>query len=146
MAGVAALGTAGKYVVAAFTILEFFSGSCITLLVIWQQLVGLLPDTGESPPHSTFLVVLAFRVMREVPGVAVILGSSPFQAAVFISFVCVLPVLFVPSFKNLSWLNLLGCLSTVVVTLTMLASVALDPRRAKMPVQVPVCHCGRTML
>ena len=45
-------------------------------------------------------------------------------------------MIFIPSFKKLSWLNLVGCLSTVLVTLTMILSVGIDAERTKMPVQV----------
>ena len=44
--------------------------------------------------------------------------------------------MFIPSFKKLSWLSLLGCISTVVVTVTVIAAVAMDPLRKKMPQQV----------
>ena len=48
LAGIKVLGQPGKYVVASFTILEFFCGSCITLLVIWRELVELLPNQGKT--------------------------------------------------------------------------------------------------
>ena len=44
--------------------------------------------------------------------------------------------MFIPSFKKLSWLSLLGCISTVVVTVTVVAAVAMDPMREEMPQQV----------
>ena len=50
--------------------------------------------------------------------------------------VATLPLMFIPSFKRLSWLSLLGCISTVVVTVTVIAAVAMDPLREKMPQQV----------
>ena len=46
--------------------------------------------------------------------------------------------MFIPSFKKLSWLSLLGCISTVVVTVTVVAAVAMDPMREKMPQQVNI--------
>lgn len=46
------------------------------------------------------------------------------------------PLMFIPSFKRLSWLSLLGCISTVVVTVTVVAAVAMDPLRKDMPQQV----------
>lgn len=75
---------------------------------------------------------------KHAPLPADIGGISPFRFAVFVSFLALLPVLFVPSFRKLSWLNLIGCLSTVLVTLTMAFSVAYDPDRTKMPLQVPL--------
>jgi hypothetical protein len=44
--------------------------------------------------------------------------------------------MFIPSFKKLSWLSMLGCISTVLVTITVLAAVAMDPFREHLPLQV----------
>lgn len=46
------------------------------------------------------------------------------------------PMILIPSFKRLSWLNLVGCLSTVLVTLVLLLSVLMDADRSRMPLQV----------
>ena len=46
------------------------------------------------------------------------------------------PMILIPSFKRLSWLNLVGCLSTVLVTLVLLLSVLMDMDRSRMPLQV----------
>ena len=46
------------------------------------------------------------------------------------------PMILIPSFKRLSWLNLVGCLSTVLVTLVLLLSVLMDVDRSRMPLQV----------
>ena len=58
------------------------------------------------------------------------------------------PLMFIPSFKKLSWLSLLGCISTVVVTVTVVAAVAMDPLRKEMPQQVrcPFLHLSCTYL
>ena len=48
-AGVAVMGPKGKYVVAAFAIFEFFGGSCLTLMVLWRQVITILPSTGVLP-------------------------------------------------------------------------------------------------
>ena len=45
-------------------------------------------------------------------------------------------MLFIQSFKRLSWLNMIGFISTMVVTATMIVLVALDPFRKHMPTQV----------
>ena len=78
-------------------------------------------------------------------GVAEVAGLSPFAFSVVVGTVATLPLMFIPSFKRLSWLSLLGCISTVVVTVTVIAAVAMDPLRKKMPQQVsppPLHHCA----
>lgn len=37
----------GKFVVAGFTVLEFFGSSCIMLVVLWQEFVAILPNHSE---------------------------------------------------------------------------------------------------
>ncbi len=64
-----------------------------------------------------------------------VLGLSPFYVAVVAASVATLPLMFIPSFKRLSWLSLMGCISTLLVTLTVLAAAGLDPHRTHMPVQ-----------
>ncbi len=71
-------------------------------------------------------------------GAADIAGLSPFAFSVIAGIVATFPLMFIPSFKKLSWLSLLGCISTVVVTVTVVAAVAMDPMREKMPQQVHV--------
>lgn len=66
-----------------------------------------------------------------------ILGLSPFHFAALVSTVATAPLMFILSFKKLSWLSLLGCMSTVLVTVTVLLAVGLDPLRTHMPKQVP---------
>lgn len=61
---------------------------------------------------------------------------SPFHFAVAVSMVCMVPMIFMPSFKRLSWLNLVGCVSTVLVTVTMVFVLSIDADRSRMPVQV----------
>lgn len=61
---------------------------------------------------------------------------SPFHFAVAVSMVCMIPMIFIPSFKRLSWLNLVGCISTVLVTVTMVLVVSIDAERKRMPLQV----------
>ena len=68
-----------------------------------------------------------------------LLGLDPFHLAVLTITIAVLPLLFIPSFKGLSWLSLIGCCSTVVVVVTVAAVVALDPLRKHMPQQVSKC-------
>lgn len=78
-------------------------------------------------------------------GVAEVAGLSPFVFSVVVGTVATLPLMFIPSFKRLSWLSLLGCISTVVVTVTVIAAVAMDPLREKMPQQVSppaLWHCS----
>ena len=78
-------------------------------------------------------------------GVAEVAGLSPFAFSVVVGTVATLPLMFIPSFKRLSWLSLLGCISTVVVTVTVIAAVAMDPLREKMPQQVSppaLWHCA----
>ena len=69
-------------------------------------------------------------------GVADIAGLSPFAFSVIVGIVATFPLMFIPSFKKLSWLSLLGCISTVVVTVAVVAVVVMDPIREKMPQQV----------
>ncbi|CAL5228951.1 g12183 [Coccomyxa viridis] len=116
MQGVQALGPVGRYVVGFFALSEFYGGSCIVLVVIWRELQGVLPrDTN-------------------------IAGLSPFAFSVIAGIVATFPLMFIPSFKKLSWLSLLGCISTVVVTVTVVAAVAMDPMREKMPQQPAPRH------
>lgn len=63
-------------------------------------------------------------------------GISSFHAAVGGTSLLILPMLFIQSFKRLSWLSMVGFISTMVVTATMLMLVALDPLRKHMPSQV----------
>lgn len=46
-AGTRTLGACGKFVVAGFTVLEFFGSSCIMLVVLWQEFVAILPEHSE---------------------------------------------------------------------------------------------------
>ena len=64
-----------------------------------------------------------------------VLGMDAFHVAVLASTIALLPLLFIPSFKGLSWLSLVGCCSTVLVVITVAAVVALDPLRAHLPHQ-----------
>ena len=63
-----------------------------------------------------------------------------FHVAVVGGTVAVLPLLFIPSFKGLSWLSMLGCCSTAFVVITVAAVVAIDPQRTHMPQQVATLH------
>lgn len=47
--GVRALGPKGRYVVGVLALSEFFGGSCIMLVVVWRELVGMLPAHSVSP-------------------------------------------------------------------------------------------------
>lgn len=76
--------------------------------------------------------------MCECAGVA---GMSSFHAAVGGTSLLILPMLFIQSFKRLSWLSMVGFISTMVVTATMLVLVALDPLRTHMPSQVRATAC-----
>ena len=73
--------------------------------------------------------------MREPLHIAGMLGMSVHHTAIVVGTLAIAPLLFIPSFKKLSWLSMAGCVSTVLVTITMVAAVALDPTREKMPVQ-----------
>lgn len=42
------MGPRGKFVVAGFAIFEFFGGSCLTLMVLWRQVITILPAEGGS--------------------------------------------------------------------------------------------------
>ncbi len=64
-----------------------------------------------------------------------VLGLSAHHTAVVVGTLAIAPLLFIPSFKKLSWLSAAGCVSTVLVTATVVAAVAIDPSREGMPVQ-----------
>jgi hypothetical protein len=64
-----------------------------------------------------------------------VLGLSAHHTAVVVGTLAIAPLLFIPSFKKLSWLSAAGCVSTVLVTATVVAAVAIDPSRKGMPVQ-----------
>lgn len=66
-----------------------------------------------------------------------LLTMSEFSGVVAASLGATLPLLFIPSFRRLSWLSSLGCLCTSLITITQLACVALDPSRSHMRHQVP---------
>ena len=63
-------------------------------------------------------------------------GISSLHAAVGGTSLLILPMLFIQSFQRLSWLSMVGFVSTMVVTATALALVAVDPLRKHMPIQV----------
>lgn len=69
-----------------------------------------------------------------------VLNHSPFNFAVSVSLILMLPMLFLPSFKKLSALNLLGCISTLLVSATILYLVLADIDRTRMPIQVLLRH------
>ena len=70
-------------------------------------------------------------------------GVSSFHIAAAGTSLLILPMLFIQSFKRLSWLNMVGFTSTMVVTATMLLLVAVDPFREHMPAQV---RCAASVL
>ncbi|KAK9825697.1 hypothetical protein WJX81_006348 [Elliptochloris bilobata] len=113
--GVCVLGPSGRYVVGVSTVAEFFGASCIMLVILWKEIETLMDDSG-------------------------VLGMSVHHTAIIVGTLAIAPLLFIPSFKKLSWLSMAGCLSTVLVTITVVAAVALDPKRDKMPTQPPAGH------
>ena len=72
-----------------------------------------------------------------------IMGLSSFHFAAGLSVVITVPMLLIPTFQKLSWLNLMGFLSTGLVTATVVAAALMDPKRQDqqqvraVPVQVP---------
>ena len=65
-----------------------------------------------------------------------VLGFSPFSVGIYCSVGALVPVLLVPSFTKISALSLVGCVSTVIVVLSLIGTVAADPLRKHMPDQV----------
>lgn len=63
-------------------------------------------------------------------------GLSTFHVAAGLSLAVTLPMLLIPTFQKLSWLNLMGFLSTALVTATVMAAAVSDPGRSKQH-QVP---------
>ncbi|EIE27286.1 hypothetical protein COCSUDRAFT_45803 [Coccomyxa subellipsoidea C-169] len=154
-----AMGKAGFYTVGSLAFAEFFGDSLIVLIVMWQELMAVLPDRGELAlgPPGRFLVgflalteffggscIMLVVIWREFLGLVhphgVILGMTPFYFSVVACTVATAPLMFIPSFKKLSWLSMLGCISTVLVTITVLAAVGMDPFREKQPIQPPAGH------
>lgn len=75
--------------------------------------------------------------LKKVSCLAVdILGVNPFRVAVPASLLTIGPMLLLPSFKKLSYLNACGFLSTLVITLVVIVTLVVDPSREKMPTQV----------
>ncbi|CAL8462945.1 g2479 [Coccomyxa elongata] len=111
-----ALGKTGFYTVGTLAFTEFFGDSLIVLIVMWQELAAVLPKGG------------------------LVMGLSPFHFSVVVCTLATAPLMFIPSFKKLSWLSMLGCISTVLVTITVLAAVAMDPFRQHQPIQPPAGH------
>ena len=66
-------------------------------------------------------------------------GLSTFHVAAGLSLAITLPMLLIPTFQKLSWLNLMGFLSTALVTATVMAAAVSDPGRSKQH-QVPASH------
>ena len=64
-----------------------------------------------------------------------VLGMGAHSTAILIGTLAIAPLLFIPSFKKLSWLSMAGCISTVLVTATVVTAVAIDPTREQMPIQ-----------
>ncbi|KDD75855.1 transmembrane amino acid transporter protein [Helicosporidium sp. ATCC 50920] len=112
--GIAAVGCHGSKVVGGVALTELFSGSCVILLVVWQQLELLLP---ASPWPNV----------------------SSLQFSVICSLVFFLPSLAISNFKRLSSLSVLGTLSSALVTLAVLGLLPLDPGRRSLP-QPPPAH------
>ncbi len=69
-------------------------------------------------------------------------GISSFHVGVGSTSILILPMLFIQSFKRLSWLNMIGFISTMVVTATIIVLVAVDPFRHHMPIQVCLFCCA----
>ncbi|KAL3142963.1 hypothetical protein ABBQ38_003248 [Trebouxia sp. C0009 RCD-2024] len=113
--GQLALGKPGRYLVAGFALSEFFGGGCMMLIVMWRIVMDMLPDQGVA-------------------------GISSFHAAVGGTSLLILPMLFIQSFQRLSWLSMVGFISTMVVTATALLLVAVDPLRTHMPTQPAPGH------
>ena len=63
-------------------------------------------------------------------------GLSSVHIATYGTSLLILPTLFIQSFKRLSWLNLVGFISTIIVAITVVVLIAVDPFREKMPTQV----------
>ena len=76
--------------------------------------------------------------IQETRCIAGLAGLSPEAAAVALSLAATVPLLLIPSLEKLSYLNFVGCASTVLVVATIVASVGLDPTRKRQPVQVLV--------
>eukprot|EP00884_Botryococcus_braunii_P012581 jgi/Botrbrau1/21323/Bobra.0184s0033.1 len=100
--GVAAIGRPGKYLVASLAMTEYFAASALMLIVIWKELLVLVHFDG-------------------------LLTTSVFSSVVLVSLAGTLPLLLIPSFRRLSWLSGLGCLCSTLITITVLACVAMDP-------------------
>ena len=62
-AGTLALGHFGKYIVAGFTVLEFFGSSCIMLVVIWKEFIALLPQHGRPYLFLTYWALTQLGLM-----------------------------------------------------------------------------------
>ena len=69
--------------------------------------------------------------------IAEILHQDPFNFAIWVSLLLMAPMMLISSFKKLSAFNLLGCISTLLVSFTILGLVLGDMKREKMPIQVP---------
>ncbi|GAB4818922.1 hypothetical protein N2152v2_005968 [Parachlorella kessleri] len=109
-AGAHAAGRAGHALVVAFALVELFGGTCIVLLVVWQQLALLLPSDG-------------------------LWGQPPLQVAALVASLAMAPTLFLRNFKSLAGMSLLGFSSSVLLTLVVLSLLPLDPHRTGMPQQ-----------
>ncbi|KAK9907651.1 hypothetical protein WJX75_007699 [Coccomyxa subellipsoidea] len=147
-----AMGKFGFYIVGTLAFLEFFGDSLIALIVLWQELTAVLPDRGRFLVGFLALTeffggscIMLVVIWRELLGLfqedhGLILGLTPFYFSVVACTVATAPLMFIPSFKKLSWLSMLGCISTVLVTITVLAAVAMDPFREHLPLQPPADH------
>ena len=149
------MGPRGKFVVAGFAIFEFFGGSCLTLMVLWRQVITILPADGgavcsllptttlalpHSQPQTQHCTILCCRCLLRsqrprLRGATGLWGYSSLQVGVAFSIAALTPVLLLPSFTKISSLAFMGCLSTILVVLVAIGTVADDPLRHRMPLQ-----------
>jgi len=101
--GAAALGPAFRPVVGALACLEFGGGATLTLAVVYKQ-AGLLIRSAAA--------------------------AAPFHLAAAV-FALLLPALALPSWRRLSPLSAVGCVSTAAVAVAVMACVVDDPLRQR---------------
>jgi len=105
-------GRAGRVASAGLCFMELFGNACMNLIVMWHEVESLLSSAGGSGG---------------------LLGLGSHNAAVLIGSAALLPFFLMGDLRALSYLSLVGIVCTIVVTLSVLSLVVVDPGRTAFP-------------
>lgn len=107
--GFTAFGNPGHWLVMLMGVAEFFGGSCMCLIIVWQSIEMLLP-----PGPWCFLRHTCIS-SRD----AVVIGSP----------LIMLPAIWIRTFSRLTSISISGILSSLILIAVVVTAFALDPTR-----------------